>query len=80
MSGLQLLMYVAYAVFFIGVAYRAYRMANMPVHLRWDLYPIPHEKGKSEYGGSYYEEVDWWTKPSKFNWVTEMKFMAPEIF
>ena len=79
MSGLQLLMYVAYAVFFIGVAYRAYRMANMPVHLRWDLYPIPHEKGKSEYGGSYYEEVDWWTKPAEVSLSNEFKEMSKEI-
>ena len=79
MSGLQLLMYVAYAVFFVGIAYRAYRMATMPMHLRWDLYPIPHEKGKAEYGGSYYEEVDWWTKPAKVSLSNELKEMSKEI-
>ncbi|MGD8413288.1 MAG: respiratory nitrate reductase subunit gamma [Candidatus Latescibacterota bacterium] len=79
MSGLQLLMYFAYAVFFVGVAYRAYRMATMPVHLRWDLYPIPHEKGKAEYGGSYYEEIDWWTKPAKVSLSNELKEMTKEI-
>jgi nitrate reductase gamma subunit len=79
MSGLQLLMYVAYAVFFIGTAYRAYRMAAMPVHLRWDLYPIPHEKGKAEYGGSYYEEIDWWTKPAEVSLSNELKEMSKEI-
>jgi len=79
MSGLQLLMYVAYAVFFIGTAYRAYRMATMPLHLRWDLYPIPHEKGKADYGGSYYEEIDWWTKPAKISVSNELKEMAREI-
>jgi nitrate reductase gamma subunit len=79
MSGLQLLTYFAYAVFFIGVAYRAYRMAKMPVHLRWDLYPIPHEKGKAEYGGSYYEEIDWWTKPAKVSLSNELKEMSKEI-
>ena len=79
MSGLQLLMYGAYTVFFIGTAYRAYRMATMPMHLRWDLYPIPHEKGKAEYGGSYYEEIDWWTKPAKVSVSNELKEMAKEI-
>jgi nitrate reductase gamma subunit len=79
MSGLQLLMYVAYAAFFVGIAYRAYRMASMPLHLRWDLYPIPHEKGKAEYGGSYYEEVDWWTKPAKVSLSNELKEMSKEI-
>ena len=80
MSELQLLMYVAYAVFFIGTAYRAYKMANMPVHLRWDLYPIPHEKNKHHYGGSYFEEIDWWTKPAEVSVTNELKEMSKEIF
>lgn len=79
MSGLQILMYVAYAVFFIGTAYRAFRMARMPVHLRWDLYPIPHEKGKGHYGGSYFEEIDWWTKPAEVSLSSELKEMSREI-
>ncbi len=79
MSELQLLMYVAYAVFFVGTGYRAYRMANMPVHLRWDLYPIPHEKHKHHYGGSYFEEIDWWTKPAEVSVSSELKEMSKEI-
>jgi nitrate reductase gamma subunit len=80
MSELQLLMYVAYAFLFIGVGYRAFRMTRMPVHLRWDLYPIPHEKGKGHYGGSYYEETDWWTKPAEVSLSSEAKEMGKEIF
>ena len=79
MNGLQLLMYIAYAFFFVGTAYRAYRMAKMPVHLRWDLYPIPHEKDKGHYGGSYFEEIDWWTKPAEVSIRSELKEMAREI-
>jgi nitrate reductase gamma subunit len=79
MSWLQLLMYVAYAVFFIGTAYRAWTMAKTPVHLRWDLYPIPHEKGREHYGGSYFEEVDWWTKPANVSMASELKEMSKEI-
>jgi nitrate reductase gamma subunit len=72
-------MYVAYLVFFIGIAYTAIKMSRMPVHLRWDLYPIPHEKGREHYGGSYFEEVDWWTKPAEVSVTSEMKEMAKEI-
>ncbi|UCH84772.1 MAG: respiratory nitrate reductase subunit gamma [Candidatus Latescibacterota bacterium] len=79
MSELQLLMYVAYVVFFIGTAYRARKMATMPVHLRWDLYPIPHEKNKHHYGGSYFEEIDWWTKPAEVSVTSELKEMSKEI-
>ncbi len=80
LSLLQILMYVAYAFLFLGTGYRAYRMSKMPVHLRWDLYPIPHEKGKADYGGSYYEESDWWTKPAEVSVSGELKEMAREIF
>jgi len=38
----------------------------MPVHLRWELYPVAHEKAY-KYGGSYFEDLDWWTKPRKKN-------------
>jgi nitrate reductase gamma subunit len=79
MSELQILMYIAYAVFFVGTGYRAYKMANMPVHLRWDLYPIPHEKGKGHYGGSYFEEINWWTKPAEVSMKSELSEMAKEI-
>ena len=34
----------------------------MPMHLRWELYPIAHDR-QYKYGGSYLEEPEWWTKP-----------------
>ena len=34
-------------VFVLGCAYRAYRYASAPPHLRWDLYPVAHEKGRA---------------------------------
>jgi nitrate reductase gamma subunit len=80
MSGLQLLMYAAIFVFLVGTLYKLFKIARMPLHIRWDLYPIPHERGKGEYGGSYFEEIDWWTKPSDTTLVGEMKEMGKEIF
>lgn len=80
MSGLQLLCYFSIIVMVIGVIYRAIKISRMPLHLRWDLYPIPHEKGKEHYGGSYFEEVDWWTKKPKFSLMSEIKEMGKEIF
>jgi nitrate reductase gamma subunit len=79
MDGLTIFFYVALVVFVIGTAYKARKIATMPLHLRWDLYPIPHEKGKGEYGGSYYEEVDWWTKPAEVSISSEAKEMSKEI-
>jgi nitrate reductase gamma subunit len=59
--------------------YRAVRIAKLPMHLRWELYPVPHEKGKGYYGGSYMEEFEWWTKEREVSKVDELKEMAEEI-
>ena len=80
MNVLQLLIYLSIIVLIAGVIYRAIKISRMPVHLRWDLYPIPHEKGKEHYGGSYFEEINWWTKPLKFSLGSEVKEMSREIF
>lgn len=79
MGGLQLFLYIAILFFIAVVLAKMIKIARMPVHLRWDLYPIPHEKGKGAYGGSYYEELDWWTKPANFSLLSEIKEMAKEI-
>jgi nitrate reductase gamma subunit len=80
MNGLlmiQLLSYASFLVFIIGAVVAVMRYASMPVHLRWDLYPVAHEKGR-DYGGSYLEEMDWWTKPRSQTLVGELKYMARE--
>jgi nitrate reductase gamma subunit len=80
MSELQILMSVAYAIFFVGTGYAACKLARMPVHLRWDPYPIPHEKGRAHYGGSYFEEINWWTNPAQVSVRSELTEMGKEIF
>lgn len=73
LSVLQLLLYLSVVVLVVVTGLKVSRIARMPLHLRWDLYPIPHEKGKGDYGGSYYEEIDWWTKPISFSLFGELK-------
>lgn len=72
------LAYLSVVVFATGVAARAAKYARAPMHVRWELYPVPHEQGK-EYGGSYFEEVDWWTHPRKISLWAEIKAMLEEI-
>jgi nitrate reductase gamma subunit len=80
MSGsILVISYALVAVFLVGFVFRSVRLARMPVHLRWELAPIPHEKGKGHYGGSYLEELDWWTKPRERSLVAEAKYMFLEI-
>ncbi|MCP4569345.1 MAG: hypothetical protein GY841_17360 [FCB group bacterium] len=79
MGGLQLLIYISILFFVVVVGAKMIKIVRMPLHVRWDLYPIPHEKGKGAYGGSYYEELDWWTKPANFSLLSEIKAMLKEI-
>jgi nitrate reductase gamma subunit len=77
---LSILTYVAFATLIIVLIYRAVRIASAPIHLRWELYPVPHETGgKAKYGGSYLEESDWWTNHTSGSKLGELTVMIPEI-
>jgi|PlaIllAssembly_1097288.scaffolds.fasta_scaffold187892_2 nitrate reductase gamma subunit len=70
----QLATYISY-IFIVAVyAYKVWKVARLPVHLRWDLYPIPFGKGH-QYGGSYLEEKDWWQKPLPKNGLGGIFYM-----
>jgi len=59
---------------------RIYKQFHLPLHVRWELYPVQHEEGKkAEYGGSYMEEINWWEKEKKSSLYNEFKYMVPEI-
>jgi nitrate reductase gamma subunit len=79
MSWILFFTYASAAVFVIAVASRFVKYASLPIHLRWELYPVAHEKGRAHYGGSYLEELDWWTKPRESSLIGELKVMVPEI-
>ena len=78
-SILLIFSYVSTVVFLAAIAYRAMKITRLPMHLRWELYPVAHEKGRASYGGSYLEEPDWWTKPRESSLAGELKVMIPEI-
>ncbi len=76
---LLVLSYASVAVFVAAIVVRAVRIARLPLHLRWELYPVAHEKGRARYGGSYLEELDWWTKPRRSSLLGELRVMLAEI-
>ncbi len=78
-SVLLVLSYFCVVVFLAAIACRAVKIGRLPMHVRWELYPVAHEKGKADYGGSYLEEFDWWTKPRQTSLAGELKVMLPEI-
>lgn len=64
---------------FLGISvYKACQFAKMPFHGRMDLYPVPKEKG-FEHGGSYYEEIAWWSKPHEVSHLREIVEMLKEM-
>ena len=74
---LCLLVYISFVFFVCAFAMKAIKYARMPIHLRWELYPVAHEVGHAS-GGSYLEELDWWTKPRKQSLLGELRYMARE--
>jgi len=79
MTMINLATYFAVLILGIGVLARIIRIISMPLHLRWELYPVPHERGRARYGGSRMEEVNWWTKQHHPDHLTELGTMLQEI-
>ncbi|MBQ4568331.1 MAG: nitrate reductase [Desulfovibrio sp.] len=57
---------------------RAYRKAS-PLHVRWELYPVPHEGPKANYGGSFMEDKEWWNKPRHISHWGDIKAILTEV-
>ncbi len=65
---LTVFMYLALTAF-VGFSLRKARQySGHPLANRWELYPVPGEPGvRRRYGGSYYEEAEWWTRPRQIS-------------
>ena len=58
--------YFGYIFVIVGYTLKVRGYFSMPQNLRWELYPVVHEKNY-KYGGSYMGEVEWWNKPRHKN-------------
>lgn len=74
---LEVLVWASYVYIMVVYTARSIRYARMPLHLRWELYPVPHEKN-SKYGGSYLEELEWWQKPRGRSRLKDIIFMVKD--
>ena len=80
MSGLlAILTYFAYVFIIAMYSAKVIKIARMPVHLRWELYPIIHETER-KYGGSYYEDIEWWTKHRQKTAMRGIFFLLKDNF
>ena len=61
--GFYILTYFCIAVFILATVCLIYRQITLPLHLRWEIYPVQHEPtDKLAHGGSYMEDLNWWTR------------------
>jgi nitrate reductase gamma subunit len=75
-----LMAYCGIAIFVVAVIARFFMWSKMPLHLRWELYPVAHEGGgRAAYGGSYLENTEWWTRDREVSLWGELKVMVPEM-
>jgi nitrate reductase gamma subunit len=75
---LNFLIYTAVAIFVLVLLAKFVKYSTMPIHLRWEIYPVPHDP-RHEHGGSYYEEGSWWAKPRLKTLAGELKEMLMEM-
>jgi nitrate reductase gamma subunit len=75
-----LAIYAGLLIFLAGCLRRILIYARAPLHLRWELYPVPHEDPKrAEHGGSCFESTDDRQKPQVFHHLREWAVMFKEI-
>ena len=80
MSLIYLVIVAAALVSVVASVVRTIWYARHPMHLRWELYPVPHESSaRAAYGGSYFETSEWWRATGHVNRLGEWVFMAREI-
>lgn len=73
--------YAGALIFLAGCIARVIQYSRTPMHLRWELYPVPHEAPHhAAHGGSYFEESNWWLSRQTVRQRGALFSMAREIF
>ena len=77
---IYLILCASLAVFVMATFVRAAWYARAPLHLRWELYPVPHEPPeRAAYGGSHFEQSSSSAGPARSNHWGTIKALAAEI-
>ena len=74
------LAWASVVIFLVVAIRRVVKINAMPMGLRWEVYPVPHEAPeKRDYGGSYMEDTDWAKKHKARSFKEELvEFLLPE--
>jgi nitrate reductase gamma subunit len=73
------LAWLSVVVFVFMAVYRFLKFNSMPLHLRWEIYPLPLEP-KHHYGGSFMEDLDYVGKKRHHIRINGILDMASEVF
>jgi len=79
---LFILAYVAVCASVVIILKKICGYRKKPVHNRWELYPVAHELGdRASYGGSYFEDNEWWKTKQKSSLLGAIKgFLQEALF
>lgn len=58
---LAIFTYFSYCFIVVAYTVKIVKYLKLPIHLRWELYPVIHE-GAYQYGGSCFETINWWER------------------
>ncbi len=76
---LAFLTYFGYLFVIIGYSIKIKKYLNLPIHLRAEVYPeIPGTQDTRN--RSPYEDLDWWTRPRRKNWIGRLWFLFSDYF
>lgn len=76
---LLVMTYLAYVFIIVMYTVKVIKIARMPAHLRWELYPVIHEP-KSKYGSAYHEDEREWRKSHGRTMRQGILFLLKENF
>jgi nitrate reductase gamma subunit len=71
--------YLGYVVIIVMYSAKIVKYLKLPIHLRSEVYPvIPGDRASKE--KTYYETLDWWTKPRRHGSLRRTWFLFSDYF
>ena len=77
----QIATYISYVFVVVAYTLKIKKYFKMPKNLRWEIYPVGTAVGrKAKYGGSHFEDLEFWAKPVQKSHVRGLWEMAKKYF
>jgi nitrate reductase gamma subunit len=67
---------ISLAVFFIALIAKAVKYARLPLHVRWELYPVGYGM---DLEGSYLEKLEWWKTARHVDHLKQAEYILAEL-